>query len=106
MPPTQYVEVAVSVPQVSGLFHYHLPPELEGRVLPGHLVEVPFGQRKVQGVVLRLVEQPEVPETRAVLSLVDEQALLTPLQIKLAEELAEAIQANGRNANQKPQQPM
>ena len=28
---TTYVEVAVNVPQVSGTFHYHLPPELEGR---------------------------------------------------------------------------
>jgi primosomal protein N' (replication factor Y) len=87
---TTYVEVAVNVPQVSGTFHYHLPAELEGLVKPGHLVEVPFGRQQVQGVVFRFVEQPEVPETRPVFSLLDEQAVLTPVQIKLAEELAEA----------------
>ena len=81
---TTFVEVAVNVPQVSGTFHYHLPAELEGVVKPGHLVEVPFGSQQVQGVVFRLVEQAEVPETKPVLSLLDEQAVLTPAQIKLA----------------------
>jgi primosomal protein N' (replication factor Y) len=90
---TIYVEVAVNVPQVSGTFHYHLPPDLEGSVQPGHLVEVPFGRQQVQGIVFRLVSQPEVPETRPVLSLLDPQVVLTPLQIRLAAELAEATLA-------------
>jgi len=90
---TTYVEVAVNVPQVSGTFHYHLPPELEGVVQPGHLVEIPFGRQQVQGVVFRFVEQPEVPETKPVISLLDPQAVLTPVQIKLAGELAESTLA-------------
>jgi primosomal protein N' (replication factor Y) len=87
---TIYVEVAVNVPQVSGTFHYHLPPELEGRLQPGHLVEVPFGRRQVQGVVFRFVDHPEIPETKAVIALLDPQAVITPLQIKLAGQLADA----------------
>jgi len=55
-----YVEIAVNVSHVSGVFHYHLPPELEGRVGAGHLVEAPFGRQQVQGVVLRPVGTPEV----------------------------------------------
>ncbi|MFZ2096031.1 MAG: primosomal protein N' [Anaerolineales bacterium] len=90
---TIYVEVAVNVPQVSGTFHYHLPDELEGVVQPGHLVEVPFGRQQVQGVVFRFVAEPEVPETKPVSSLLDPQAVLTPLQIRLASELAEATLA-------------
>ena len=90
---TIYVEIAVNVPQVSGTFHYHLPAELEGVVQPGHLVEVPFGRQQVQGVVFRFVEQPEVPETKAVSALLDPQAVLTPEQIKLASELAESTLA-------------
>ncbi|HSB66635.1 MAG TPA: primosomal protein N' [Anaerolineales bacterium] len=90
---TTYVEVAVNVPQVSGTFHYHLPAELEGIIQPGHLVEVPFGRQQVQGVVFRFVGQPEVPETKPVTSLLDPQAVLTPLQIKLAGELSEATLA-------------
>lgn len=87
---TTYVEVAVNVPQVSGTFHYHLPAELEGQVQPGHLVEVPFGRQRVQGVVFRLVDKPEVPETKPVTSLLDPHAVLTPQQIDLAAELAES----------------
>lgn len=90
---TIFVEIAVNVPQVSGTFHYHLPPGLEGAVQPGHLVEVPFGQQMVQGVVLRLVDQPDVPETKEVLSLVDDETILTPLQIRLAEVLSETTLA-------------
>jgi primosomal protein N' (replication factor Y) len=90
---TTFVEVAVNVPQVSGTFHYHLPAELEGLVLPGHLVEIPFGRQKVQGVVFRIVEHPEVPETKAVISLLDPQPVLTPEQIMLAADLAESTLA-------------
>ena len=87
---TTFVEVAVNVPQVSGTFHYHLPAELEGIIKPGHLVEVPFGRQQVQGVVFRFVEQPEVPETLPVISLLDDEAVLTPMQIRLAGKIAES----------------
>lgn len=88
-----YVEIAVNLPHVSGSqlsggFHYHLPPELEGQVQVGHLVLVPFGQQIIQGVVMRQVDQPEIAETRPVLDLVDAQAVVTSQQIALAQELA------------------
>ena len=90
---SSFVEIAVNLPQVSGGFHYHLPPELEGRVYPGHLVEVPFGKQRVQGVVLRAVAAPAVAETRAVLELIDPEVVLTPPQLALAEYLAESTLA-------------
>lgn len=90
---TKYVETAVNVPQVSGVFHYHLPPELEGRITPGHLVVVPFGAQTVQGVVLRYINEPEVDYTKAVESILDEQVVLTPAQIKLAQHLSESTLA-------------
>ncbi len=85
----EYLEIAVNIPQVAGVFHYHLPTELEGRIQVGHLVIVPFGGQIVQGVVLRGVDQPMVAETRPVLDLVDPTSVLTPAQISLAEYLAE-----------------
>ncbi|HZD57949.1 MAG TPA: primosomal protein N' [Anaerolineales bacterium] len=85
-----YVEIAVNVPQVSGAFHYHLPPDLQGRAKPGHLVEIPFGKQMVQGVVLREVAQPAVPETRPVHQLLDPDVVLTQGQLALAEYLADA----------------
>jgi len=91
---TTYLEIAVNVPQVSGSFDYHLPTELEGQVEIGHLVEVPFGHQRVQGVVLGFIEKPSVAETRPVASLVDPQAVLTRTQIDLAGELAKSSGAS------------
>ena len=72
-----------------GVFHYHLPPEMAGRVAAGHLVEVPFGRQQVQGVVLRPIAAPEVPETRPVNGLLDDQPALNSNQLALAAWLAE-----------------
>jgi len=86
---THYVEIAVNVPLASGLFHYHLPAEMEGKAGPGSLVVVPFGRQTVQGVVLREIEAPQVAETKAVQELVDPQPVLNLVQIELAKWLAE-----------------
>ena len=88
-----FLEIAVNVPQVTGVFHYHLPPGLEGRVAVGHLVSVPFGQQTVQGVVLCFVDEPAVSETRPVLDLVDPGVVLSKHQIGLAKVLAETCLA-------------
>jgi primosomal protein N' (replication factor Y) len=88
-----YLEIVVNVPQVEGVFHYHLPPELEGQVARGHLVEVPFGRQQVQGVVLKQVDQPSVSETRAVSALIDGSVVVTPGQLELAEYLSESTLA-------------
>jgi primosomal protein N' (replication factor Y) len=84
-----YVEIAVSVPQVQGVFDYHLPPELEDRVEAGHLVTIPFGKQTVQGVVLQRKPAPAVAETRPVLELVDPAAVLTFHQIELAKSISD-----------------
>ena len=84
-----YIQVAVNVPQVSSIFDYHLPPELEGRVIPGCLVIVPFGSQMVQGIVLAQVDTASVPTTRPVTSLVDPGPVLTGAQMQLAQRLAE-----------------
>jgi primosomal protein N' (replication factor Y) (superfamily II helicase) len=84
-----FVEVAINLPQISDRFHYHLPAELIGAVEPGSLVIVPFGAQRVQGVILRLIDAPEVAETRPVEEVVDEKPALTPVQIELAHWLAD-----------------
>jgi primosomal protein N' (replication factor Y) len=83
-----YAQVAVNVPHVKGLYDYQLPASL-GEVAPGCLVVVPFGAQTVQGVVLRLVEEASVPETRPVQALLDPQPVLTPAQLGLAGWLSE-----------------
>ena len=83
-----FARIAVSVPSVSGLFDYHLPSDLDGKVCAGHLVTVPFGKQTVQGVVLELVNQPSVAETKPVLDLLDPLPALTAAQIGLAQWLS------------------
>lgn len=83
-----YIEIAVNVPQVSGVFHYHIPAELEDQVGIGSLVLVPFGTRTVQGVVLGFVDQPEVAQTRPVLELLMAEPVVTPQQIAFAQQLS------------------
>lgn len=85
-----YLEIAVNVPQVMGVYHYHVPAELEGKIAAGHLVEVPFGKQRVQGVVIRQVPEAAVPETKPVLGLIDPDVALTPAQIALAVRIAES----------------
>ncbi len=84
-----FFEIAVNIPGVEGVFHYHLPPELEGRIAPGHLVTVPFGKQTAQGIVLRQVGQPAVIETKAVIDLLDPSPVVTPAQLLLAQHLSE-----------------
>jgi primosomal protein N' (replication factor Y) (superfamily II helicase) len=86
---TEYIQAAVNVPQVSGVFDYQLPPELEDKIQPGCLVAVPFGKQLVQGVVLRRVDEPQVMEPRLVTAVLDSTPALTSAQLDLAQELSE-----------------
>ena len=83
-----YARVAVSVPNLTGEFDYHVPPELEGKLSAGHLVTVPFGRQMVQGVVLELVTQPSVEDTKPVRDLLDPLPALTVAQLALAKWMA------------------
>ncbi|GIV65118.1 MAG: primosomal protein N' [Bellilinea sp.] len=85
---TQFVEVAALIPGRLNPLDYHLPAVLEGKVQAGSLVVVPLGGQRVQGVVLRCLNQSSVPETRPVESLVDDSPVLTGAQIELARWLS------------------
>jgi len=89
-----FAQIAVNVPSVTGVFDYHLPPGLEGKVGAGHLVTVPFGKQTVQGVVLGLIPRPSVAETKAVLELLDPAPVLTAAQLALVKELSSATLAS------------
>lgn len=83
-----FAQLAVNVPSAAGVFDYAVPEGLE--VSAGQLVTVPFGSRTVQGVVLRFIDSPSVPEVKSVLSTLDPAPVLTPSQIALAESLTES----------------
>ena len=84
-----YLQVAVNIPTLSGVFDYHVPEDLAGQIMPGCLVVVPFGKQVIQGVVVREVEIPQVQQTRPIAALLDPLPVLTLAMLELAFELAE-----------------
>ncbi len=97
-----YAEVVVSTPirrqVISGLeedsentysplslaFHYSIPPGLREKAAIGQLVQVPFGPRRLQGIVVGLTDRSPVPETRDIEEIVDPEPALSLVQIELA----------------------
>ncbi len=82
-----YAEVAINVP-VASTFHYHLPPELDGQIEPGHLVQVAFGTAQQYGIVLWLFDEAPLETTKPILARLDPHPLVTPQQIELAQWLS------------------
>lgn len=99
----QFAQVVVHVPLFSGLtveedgqadpapyawlersFTYNIPEELRAAIRVGQMVWVPFGPRRLQGIVLELSETTELDETRPVEAIVYDEPLLMLWQIELA----------------------
>ncbi len=72
----RYCDVALPVP-LDTSFTYALPSTLENRVQPGCRVIVPFGTRKLAGVVLACHDNEPSMAARAVQRLVDEEPALS-----------------------------
>jgi primosomal protein N' (replication factor Y) (superfamily II helicase) len=85
-----FVQIAVNVPSLAGVFDYSLPERLAGRVGVGQLVEAPFGIQTVQGVILRFIDGPSISQTKEINEVIDPQPVLTSAQIAFAESLAES----------------
>jgi primosomal protein N' (replication factor Y) (superfamily II helicase) len=82
-----YAEVAVDSPGSRSTFCYAIPPGLN--ISAGQAVWVPFGSRIIQGIVLRLSDEPSVEETKEIAGIVTDFPLLSPIQIKLAQWISE-----------------
>ncbi|MFN2465297.1 MAG: primosomal protein N' [Candidatus Dormibacteria bacterium] len=66
-------------------FTYLIPPAMEGQVVEGARVVVPFGKQSVTGYVLGLSEVTDFPDPRPIEALAgDEPSLLLPYQVELA----------------------
>ena len=70
-------------------FDYVIPPELAGQVDVGSRVQVPFGPRKVLGVVTAVAEESEHTKLKPILKLIGAQTLVTPKVLALARWIAE-----------------
>jgi len=83
-----YCDVSLPVP-LDQLFTYALPETLRHRVAPGCRIVVPFGPRRLTGVVLRSHDDPPQVETREALRLLDPQPVLDQELLALGKWIAE-----------------
>lgn len=70
-------------------FDYAIPPELAGRVDVGSRVQVPFGARKVLGVVTAIAEESAHTKLKPMIKVIGAQTLVTPKVLKLARWIAD-----------------
>jgi primosomal protein N' (replication factor Y) len=83
----RYCDVSLPIP-LDQPFTYELPQTLQHRVLPGCRLLVPFGARKLTGMVLRVHDEaPEGPLKEA-LKLIDEEPVLDAELIALGRWIA------------------
>ena len=82
-----YVDVSLPVP-LDQPFTYSLPETLRHRVKPGSRLLVPFGTRKLTGVILRCHDdKPQVP-TKDAFRLLDAEPVLSPELLALGKWIA------------------
>ncbi len=84
----QFCDVALPVP-LDQPFTYRLPETLHHRVQAGSRVVVPFGARKLTGVVLRRHKKAPRQPAREVLRLLDEEPALTAELLDLGRWIAD-----------------
>jgi primosomal protein N' (replication factor Y) (superfamily II helicase) len=82
-----YADVSLPVP-LDQPFTYVLPQTLRHRTHVGSRVLVPFGSRKLTGVVVRTHEETPAAKTREVLRLLDEEPVFEPHMIELGRWVA------------------
>ncbi len=82
-----FADVALPVP-VDQAFTYHLPETLQHRVKPGCRLSVPFGSRKLVGVVLHTYDDPPGVVARDAFTLLDEEPVLDSGLIALGKWIA------------------
>ena len=70
-------------------FDYSIPAELAGQVDVGSRVQVPFGPRKILGVVTAVAEESGRVNLKPILKVIGAQTLVTPKVLKLARWIGE-----------------
>jgi len=70
-------------------FDYSIPPELAGQLDVGSRVQVPFGARKILGVVTAVAEASGHANLKPILKIIGAQTLVTAKVLKLARWLGE-----------------
>jgi len=70
-------------------FDYSIPAELAGQIDVGSRVQVPFGPRKILGVVTAVAEESGHANLKPILKVIGAQTLVTPKVLKLSRWIGE-----------------
>jgi primosomal protein N' (replication factor Y) len=70
-------------------FDYAIPPALAGKVDVGSRVQVPFGPRKILGVVTAVAEESGQANLKPIIKIIGTQTLVTPKVLRLARWIGE-----------------
>ena len=88
----KYAKVAVNTP-VDATFDYHIPPDLNGKLQPGHLVQVQFRTAMDHAIILSIHDEAEVESTKPIIARLDPRPVVTPEQIELSWWMSRAYRA-------------
>lgn len=79
--------------RVHQTFHYDIPPYLINQLMIGHMVEVEFGTSIMHGIIVGFDDHSPVEITKPIRQLADPTPVVTPLQLQIADWLAENMLA-------------
>ncbi|MCP5097887.1 MAG: hypothetical protein GY943_20255, partial [Chloroflexi bacterium] len=89
-----FAELVINVEaQLQGTFHYDVPSDLRPFLRIGHLVEVEFGRRLAQGIIIAFDDKAPIENTKPIIALIDENPVLYWWQIELGKWLSNAYLA-------------
>ncbi len=84
-----FAELVINIEApLEGTFHYHVPSDLRPKLRVGHLVEVEFGRRLAQGIILRFDDIAPIEDTKPIIALIDEKPVVFWWQLELAQWLS------------------
>ena len=85
-----FAELVINVEApLEGTFHYHVARDLRPSLQIGHLVEVEFGKRLAQGIIIAFDDRAPVEDTKPIIAIVNEQPVVLWWQIKLAQWMSQ-----------------
>lgn len=83
-----FAKVLLDVPANDGIFDYEVPSDGMDSVRVGSMVAVPFGPGLMQGIVLQLSENSDIPKIKRIVQLIDALPVITDAQLELAKILS------------------
>jgi len=88
----KFAEIAVNISGVNGTFDYRIPGELQEKILPGCLVEIPYNKTRAQGIITRIKNETQFDgEVKFIIKLIKPDAVIPSLYLQLSEKLAQTF---------------